>query len=258
MKAISVQNLSFSYSGRNVLKDVDVDIHHGQLTMILGRNGSGKSTFLRILAGLLPFKVGHIQVMDQDLAKSSLSERAKSIGFLAQHHKPVFPFSVFDVVLTGRASYVHLIPGKEDRKKVFKALDQIGITDLKDRPYTELSGGEQQLVLIARVLAQNPKVVLFDEPTTHLDFYNQARLLQLLKNLVQEGLTIVAVLHDPNIAFLYGDDFIFIKNHQLIRTEGSIKPWDTEFLKSVYQSDMQAIPWGDRALIIPPVHQSKK
>lgn len=253
MKAISVQNLSFAYGERVVLHNIQVDIEADKLTLIMGRNGSGKSTFLRILAGLLPFKVGHIDIMGHDLVESSLSQRAKVIGFLAQHHKPVFPFSVLDVVLTGRASYIRFIPNKEDYKKAMEALDRIGILDLKERLYTELSGGEQQMVLIARVLAQNPKVILFDEPTTHLDFYNQTRLLQLLKNLVKEKITIVAVLHDPNIAFLFGDDFLFIKGHRLIRTGDTIEPWDIEFLKSVYQCEMVAIPYGNRALIVPPV-----
>lgn len=202
----------------------------------------------------MPYQQGKIQLMGQDIKKCSLSQRAKLIGFLAQKHRPVFPFSVEDVVLTGRASYINLTPGKKDQEHTLSALESVGIIHLKDRAYTELSGGEQQLVMIARVLAQTPKVILLDEPTTHLDFCNQARVLKLLKDLVKKGMTIVAVLHDPNIAFLYGDAFVFLKDRRIVRPEDGINPWDSAFLKSIYQSNLQSVPYLDRALIVPEIY----
>ena len=126
-----------------------------------------------------------------------------------------------------------------------------GVLHLRNRNYTELSGGEQQMVMIARLLAQNPQILLLDEPTTHLDISNQSHVLSLLKQLVSEGMTIVAVMHDPNLAFLYGDDFLFMKNRKIIRADESMQAWDTDFLKTIYEGNIQAIPFNGRALLVP-------
>ncbi|NTV47762.1 MAG: ATP-binding cassette domain-containing protein [Chlorobiales bacterium] len=148
---------------------------------------------------------------------------------------------------------MQFVPKAIDSDAALKAMEKAGILHLKDRAYTELSGGEQQLVMIARVLAQNPKILLLDEPTTHLDFGNQAHLLGLLKSLVAEGLTVVAVLHDPNLAFLYGEEFLFMKDGQLLRPERSETLWDADFLKTIYDGNLQAIPFNGRALLVPKV-----
>jgi iron complex transport system ATP-binding protein len=245
--------LSFCYGGRCVLNEVTVAVDQREFTIILGRNGSGKSTLLRIMAGLLKPESGSLQVMGRDLKDLSLSERAKVIGYLPQFHRPIFPFTVEDVVLTGRASYVNLIPGKEDRDIALRALERVGITHLRTRPFTELSGGEQQMVMIARVLAQGPRIVLLDEPTAHLDFLNQARLLCLVRELVNAELAVVAVLHDPNLAFLYGDRFIFLIDGRGESWRCSQKPWDTEVLQRVYGAELHSIPYRDRALVVPCV-----
>jgi iron complex transport system ATP-binding protein len=130
-------------------------------------------------------------------------------------------------------------------------MEKVGILHLRNRNYTELSGGEQQMVMIARLLAQNPKILLLDEPTTHLDFVNQSQLLNLLKQLVGEGLTIVAVMHDPNLAFMFGDDFLFLKDKKVIRSGETMKAWDTEFLKTIYHGKLETIPHNGRALLVP-------
>lgn len=250
-KAISVSNLSFAYNGSHVLNEVNIDIEGGKLTFILGKNGGGKSTFLRILAGLLPYQTGDVHILGNDNSKLNYTERARIIGFLNQQHKAVFPFTVEEVVLTGRAGYINFIPKESDMQAAYNAIEKIGITHLRNRIYTELSGGEQQLVMIARVLAQNPKILLLDEPTSHLDFSNQSHLLALIKKLANEGLTIVAVLHDPNLAFLYGDDFLFVKDKQVIRSADNIDAWNTDFLRTIYHGNLEAIPYNGRALIVP-------
>ncbi|HOK50577.1 MAG: ABC transporter ATP-binding protein [Bacteroidales bacterium] len=250
-KAISVKNLSFAYKGDYVLNGVNADIEMSKLTFILGKNGSGKSTFLRILAGLLPYQSGNVYILGNDNSKLSFAKRAKLIGFLGQQHKAVFPFTVEEVVLTGRAGYVNLIPKESDKQAAYNAIEKVGITHLQNRIYTELSGGEQQLVMIARVLAQNPKILLLDEPTSHLDFINQSHLLVLLKKLANEGLTIVAVLHDPNLAFLYGDDFLFVKDKQVIRSASNVDAWNVDFLRTIYHDKIETIPYNGRALLVP-------
>jgi iron complex transport system ATP-binding protein len=233
-----------------VLNDVNVDIEAGKLTVILGRNGSGKSTFLRILAGIIPYNTGSVSIMGMDNSNLSFAQRAKILGFMNQHHEAVFPFSVEEVVLTGRAGYINYLPKDIDKQAAFQAMERTGITHLGNRKYTELSGGEQQLVMISRVMAQNPDILLLDEPTTHLDFCNQSHLLGLLKKLADDGLTIVAVIHDPNLAFLYGDDFLFAKNHQIFRAPTNELAWDADFLKSIYQVDLKAIKYNGRAFLV--------
>ena len=250
-KAISITGLSFAYAGPVILKDVDIEIESGKLTFILGQNGSGKSTFLKILAGLLPFQKGSIIISGKESSKISFTERAKLTGFLNQSHKAVFPFSVGDVVLTGRAGFINYIPKKIDIDIAGQAMEKAGILHLKNRNYAELSGGEQQLVMIARLLAQNPQILLLDEPTTHLDFANQSHLIKLLKKLVKEGLTIIAVIHDPNLAFLFGDDFLFVKDKKVIRADESSAAWDLDFLKTIYTGNIQSIPYNGRALLVP-------
>ena len=150
--AIQVEKLSFAYDGRPILNEISLEIPAGQFTVLLGKNGSGKSTLMRILGGFLEFERGAVQIMGEEIRSFSSRRRARILGYLPQHHRPIFPFSVQDVVLTGRASYVSYVPKQEDVEIGIAALERVGIIHLKDRPYTELSGGEQQLVRIARVL----------------------------------------------------------------------------------------------------------
>ena len=189
--------------------------------------------------------------MEKDIRSLAISERAKLIGYLPQFHAPAFPFTVEEVVLTGRASYVFAIPGQKDMEKTDEAINKVGINHLRERPYTELSGGERQLVMIARVLAQEPKVVLLDEPLSHLDLSNQMRFLALIKGLVTSGLTVMAVLHDPNIAFMYADDFILIKDGTIRNLHGDENPWDKSILMDLYEVNIETLPFRNRALVIP-------
>lgn len=254
MNAIAIKELGFSYNGNKVLHNVNVEIEAGKLTFILGQNGSGKSTLLKIIAGLLSAQTGSVNVFGNNNSKLSYTERAKFIGFLNQQHKAVFPFSVEDVVLTGRAGFINYIPKETDKIAVIEAIEKVGISHLRNRNYTELSGGEQQLVMIARLLAQNPKILLLDEPTTSLDFSNQSHLLNLLKKLVSKGLTIITVMHDPNLAFMFGDDFLFVKDKKVIRSGESLEAWDTEFLKTIYHGKLETIPYNGRAILVPSMN----
>ena len=249
--AIHVQQVHFAYDGRTVLEDVSLRAPVGMFTILLGKNGSGKSTLLRLLAGLLPLKEGTIEILGKDLNRLSLAERGRLIGFLPQFHNPVFPFTVKEVVLTGRAAYVFSVPGKKDRDKADQAIKEVGLEFLRDRNYTELSGGERQLVMIARVLAQEPRVILLDEPLSHLDLANQARFLALVKKLTVRGLTVLAVLHDPNLAFLSGDHFVFLKDGKVREMAGNERPWEAALLSEVYGTPIETLPFRDRALVVP-------
>jgi len=249
--SIAVKDLCFSYGTTMVLQDIELNAAEGKFTVLLGKNGSGKSTLLKLMAGLLPCKSGNINIMGKDIGSLSISEKAKIIGYLPQFHTPAFPFTVEEVVLTGRASYVFALPGRKDIDKTDEAINKVGISHLRQRPYTELSGGERQLVMIARVLAQEPQVILLDEPLSHLDLSNQIRFLALIKELVMSGLTVVAVLHDPNIAFMYADDFILIKDGTIRNLHDDEQPWNASILIDLYGVHLETMPFRDRALVIP-------
>ena len=250
--ALAVRHLTFGYDGRRVLEDVSIEIFPKTLTMCLGQNGAGKSTFIRLIGGMIPHRTGDILIDGMDIKRLPPRLRARKVSYMAQSHKPVFPFSVADVVLTGRAGYVNFIPKSEDREVASRMMERVGIAHLRDRFYTELSGGEQQLVMIARSLAQQPDILLLDEPTSHLDYNNQVTVLSLLKQLVAEGLTVVAVLHDPNMSLLFGDDFLFVHEKRVIREE-SREPWHSPLLKKIYPGKLVSIPFNGRALLAPDI-----
>ena len=249
--SIALKDVSFGYGEKTILHHLDIRIPPGKFTAVLGKNGSGKSTLLRLIAGFIKPKSGSIEVFGKDVNRLATAERAKRIGFLAQSHYPVFPFSVEEVVLTGRAAYIFSTPTRKDKEKAENAIQRIGIEDLKKRPYSELSGGERQLVMIARVLAQEPKIMLLDEPLSNLDLSNQARILTLLKGLVSSDLTVVAVLHEPNTAFRYGDYFIFMKDGTASEFEGVNGVFHSDLLSDVYGIRIEMVRFRNRFLVVP-------
>lgn len=250
-EALEVRGLCFSYGTRLILRDVNFSVKSGTFTVVLGRNGSGKSTLFRIIAGLLRPQKGTVSIFGQPLHALSFRERTRLLGFLPQQHHPVFPFAVEDVVLTGRAAWVGWTPKAEDRATAVQALERLGIGHLKDMPYTELSGGEQQMVLIARVLAQNPRVLLLDEPTSHLDFVNANRLLALVRHSLCPHMTVVAILHDPNLAFQHGTHFLYLTQGHIVQLEEGSSPWDADLISRVYGIPVEIVPYRDRALVVP-------
>jgi iron complex transport system ATP-binding protein len=249
--AFIVEDLTFAYEGRPVLQDISFRAPEGKFTVLLGKNGSGKSTLLRCMAGLMKPQTGRIRLFEKDLSRLSLSERAKLIGYLPQFHQPVFPFTVEEVVLTGRASYVVFTPGQGDKNKAGEAIKRVGLEAFRKRPYSELSGGERQLVLIARLLAQEPKIVILDEPLSHLDFPNQIKFLNLIKEFTLSALTVIAVLHDLNSAFLHGDHVIFLKDGRVRKSGGEGNPWDSAVLADVFNTPIETVPFQEKALVIP-------
>lgn len=217
-KILEINNASFSYNGNeNVFEDIDISIENSDVLCILGPNGTGKSTLIKCMNGLLKLNSGNIFLNDEDIYGMDKADLAKVVGYIPQSHHSTFSFSVFDVVLMGRAPHLSLtsVPGEKDFKIADKAIESLGISYLKDKTYTEISGGERQLVLLARVLTQEPQILLLDEPTSHLDFGNQIRTLKVINRLSDQGLSVVMTSHYPDHAFLSS-------NKVAIMTNGSI------------------------------------
>ncbi|MFT2008545.1 ABC transporter ATP-binding protein [Pontibacter sp. 13R65] len=249
--ALEVTNLSFGYGHTPILEQVNVVFPANSFSVLLGRNGSGKSTLFNIMAGLQKYQHGSVKLIGKERSKLSFSDCASVLGFLPQFHKSVFPFQVKDVVLTGRAAFSAFSPKKSDREKVEQAIEELGISHLANRPYTELSGGEQQLVMIARVLVQNPRIILLDEPTNHLDIYYQTYVLEKLKNLTENNLTVIAIMHDPNMAFLYADHCYFMKDRTVVTPTNELDYHASAFLEYVYDVRFTTVMVNDKLMVVP-------
>lgn len=204
---VSVQDLAFSYSGDSsapLFKDVSFSVGQGDVFCILGPNGTGKSTLLKCISNVLQGWWGKILLEGREISRLRPFEAAKGIGYVPQNQTPAFPFLVRDIVIMGRAPHLGVFssPTKKDEEIGFKAMESVGILPLAGRPSTMLSGGEWQLTLIARALAQEPRVMVLDEPTSHLDLGNQVRILRVVKSLAERGLGIIMASHFPDHAFI--------------------------------------------------------
>ena len=200
---IEVNRVTLGYrqrhGGKEVLRDLSFDWDKGELLCILGANGAGKTTLYRTMLGLLPVLKGKIMIDGQELHAYGAPVLAKKIAYVPQYHNPPFPYRVFDVVLMGRGAHISNIgtPSEEDCRIAQQMLERMGISGLRDEIYTQISGGERQLVLIARALTQQTDYLLMDEPTSNLDFGNQIRVLKEIRKLADEGMGICLTSHYP-------------------------------------------------------------
>lgn len=202
---IDIMDLGYAYSGhRELFKDVSFSINTGQIICILGPNGIGKTTLLNCIANLSPPTSGSILVGGQDMKKMSAQEVARLISFVPQTIIPSFDYEVLDYVVTGCAPRMGIFerPGADHYRLAEDALNQMGISHLADKMYTKISGGERQQVSIARAIAQQPDIILMDEPTAHLDYGNQIKVLRVIKDMANKGYGVVFTTHSPDQALL--------------------------------------------------------
>lgn len=203
-----IENLTFTYphGAAPVLNGMNLCLEEGEVLSVLGRNGAGKSTLFGCMLGLLKPQQGHIRLCGEPLSGMSPRKIASLAGYVPQNHEPAFEYTVFEFVLMGCASQIRLMshPGPREREAAQRAIEQMGLAHLAGRSYTDLSGGERQQVTIARAIAAHPKVILFDEPTAHLDVGNQIKVLRMIRNLAKSGYSVVISTHDPNHALLMG------------------------------------------------------
>ena len=215
---LSARGLAFGYPGKPVGRAVDLEIRPGEVCCLLGPNGCGKTTLFKTLLGLLPVQGGEVRLGDRPLSDHRRRDIAQRISWVPQAHVPPFPFAVRDVVLMGRTARLGALaqPGPGDNEVARRCLDGLGIADLADADYTRISGGQRQLVLIARALAQEAPLMVMDEPTASLDFGNQALLLAEITRLAGEGLGILLSTHDPDQALAVGTRVALMKAGRII------------------------------------------
>jgi len=249
-KAIEINNLEFAYSKQNVLKKLAVSFPENKFSVLLGINGGGKSTLFKIIAGLLQNYSGDISIFGKDLATISFKQRAPLIGFLPQFNQSVFSFTVEDILLTGRTAFSGFSVKDSDRELAKNIMDDLSITHLKDKAISLLSGGEQQIVMIGRLLMQGPKILLLDEPTNHLDVYYQHYLMEKLKKYSKEGFTVIAIMHNPTLAFQYADHFYYLHDgHVHTATDPSVP--DITLLEAVYNMNFVQVEKNGKTFILP-------
>ena len=234
---LKIKNISFSYDSVDALKNISFEAEEGEILGIIGPNGSGKTTLLKCINRVLKPKGGVVMLDDMDLSVLNQREIAQKIGVVPQQSFSQFPFTVFDIVLMGRYPYITRFGGekKEDFEMVEECLNLCGISHLAERLIIEISGGEYQRVIIARALAQNPKVLLLDEPTLHLDINHQIELLELLKSLAKKkNLIIIMVSHDLNLASRFSDKILILKEGKIYRAGLPEEVLTPQIIKEVY------------------------
>lgn len=258
MSIIKVENLSFSYekNGRRVLDQIDLTLSEGEVMTILGPNGAGKSTLLNCIAVLLTPDEGMVTLCGNDASTMKPKEVAKVLSYVPQNHVPAFSYTVGDFVLMGRAPTVGMFehPSKEDLELVEKTLDEIGILELKDKPYTEISGGERQQATIARAIVAEPKAILFDEPTAHLDYGNQWKTLQLIKSLQEKGYAVIITTHTPDHAIMLGGTTAILDRNGHLTSGKTEEIVTEETLKELYGTDLALLNVDrvKRPICVPP------
>lgn len=261
-------------SGAPVLQACALDIGHGQrrvgvglefamaageVLCLLGPNGSGKTTLFRTLLGLLTPLAGEVRVLGEPVAAWSRGAFARHVGYVPQAHAGIFPFTVEDVVLMGRAARVgrFAMPSLSDRDCALQCLHTLGIAHLRQRIYTAISGGERQLVLIARALAQEPVLLVMDEPTASLDFGNQIRVLETIAQLRQQGMAVLLSTHQPEHALRIADRIALLGNGCLVAIGAPASTATSARLAALYNVSERAVAASLGVQSLPPsIHPS--
>lgn len=233
---IKSQNLSFSYTDQKVLKNINFQAEAGEFITILGANGSGKTTFFQCMQGLLSPDAGKILLDGEIIKKMGKKEIARKIAVVPQENKNIFDYQVLDMVLMGVNPWLSFAEQPDDRDyhQAEEILEELEIRKLKNESFNKISGGERQLVLIARALMQKSSYLFLDEPNSHLDFKNTHLILKIMRELTTKGKTVLTALHDPNLAYQYSDQVIILKSGEIIASGPAEKVMTAENMSRAY------------------------
>lgn len=233
---LAAHALGFGYGAKVVGRDVDLAVRAGEVLCLLGPNGSGKTTLFKTMLGLLAPQAGDVLLDGTPMAQLSRPQIARRVAYVPQAHAAHFPFRVLDMVVMGRTAHLGLFaaPTREDRGKALNALAALGIAGLAENEYTRISGGQRQLALIARALAQDAPAIVMDEPTASLDFGNQVVVLAEVKRLAAQGLAVLLSTHNPDHAFSVGDRVALLDGGRLIAQGAPAEVLTPERLRAVY------------------------
>ncbi|RDY23160.1 ABC transporter ATP-binding protein [Romboutsia maritimum] len=250
---IEVDSLGFGYNqDKKILEDIKFDLNSGQCLAILGNNGAGKSTMLKCLNKIINPKCGSVYIDKEDVLKFKQSQIAKKMAYVAQKNESN-RFTVFDAVLLGRKPYIKVAPTEKDIEIVKDIIERMNLKPYSLRYLDELSGGELQKVMLARALAQQPKVLLLDEPTSNLDLKNQLDVLKLVQQIARdEDISVIIVIHDLNLALRYCDRFLFLKDKK-VYAYGGLEVVSSENIEYVYNVCVDVKDYGGNKFIIPAV-----
>ncbi|HEY7652151.1 MAG TPA: ABC transporter ATP-binding protein [Methylomirabilota bacterium] len=241
---LEVQDLAFGYPGKEVGREVSFALAGGEVLCLLGPNGGGKTTLFKTILRLLHPRQGRVAVDGEPIEGWSRPRLARVFGYVPQAELGVFPFTVAEVVLMGRTAHIgpFAVPSRADREVVEETLALLDIGHLAARPYTEISGGERQLTLIARALAQQPAILVMDEPTASLDFGNQVRVLYEIERLARRGIAVMLSTHDPDHAFLCADRVALLNRGRLQRLGAPDEVITRESLREIYGVEVTVLP----------------
>ena len=249
---LKVEDVEFGYNGTLVLEGISIDLGRSEIIGIVGPNGAGKSTLIRCIDRILTPKGGTILLDGADISNMTRMEIAKEMGYVPQTATRVFPATVFDTVLMGRRPHLGWKSSEEDVDKVLEILELLGITEFAMRDFNEISGGQQQKVLIARALAQEADILLLDEPTSNLDIRHQLEVMDIMQGIVRNnGISAIVAIHDLNLASRYTDRLLMMNGGRIFAAGSPESVLTVENIRRAYGVEALVKSDGERPYIIP-------
>lgn len=250
---LQVENLSFSYGNTEVLRDVSFSVEPGQLVALLGANGAGKSTLFRCLLGNLRSYTGEVCLDGDNIRRLSPREMARRVAYIPQTHRPTFGYVVQDTVLMGCTRQLSAFqqPGPKQVAIARGAMERVGILHLADRDFARLSGGEQQLTLVARAIAQQAQILVMDEPTSALDYGNQYRVLQQVRELSRQGFTVLLSTHNPQHALQFADGVLALAEGTLVADGMPEQVLTPALIRQLYGMDADILETAHGRVLLP-------
>ena len=249
---LEISNLSFQYGKRKIFENVSFELEGGKMLALLGPNGTGKTTLLKSLSGILKPCGGESRLDGENLLKMDIKKKARRVAYVPQNTNSTFPIRVADAVMMGRKPFQRFGQTSEDEKKAFEILEKMELTPFAFKNIGELSGGERQRVFIARALCQEPSLLLLDEPTSSMDLKNQLRTMSLVRKLVDEQqLSVIVSIHDINLSAMYCDSFLMLYEGGIYACGSSETVLTKEHIEQVYgvKTDVKVID-GNRHMVL--------